>query len=279
MQRLKFHPNIISALKRLQSILKTQFLIRKSNEKITSRWIWFKRGFFQGDNLSSVRFCITEIPLGRKLAQRPRYQLGPGNNRSSKVTYFYIIDNLKVVEANEKDLQETNSIATEISQNTGVIFGVSTCAEVVYKRGKMIKGDGWIDNSKAECLDPESTEYYKFLSIEEGNEQLDEKAKEWVIEKCFERVESLRKTELNEINIIKALNTMCFSEVTYVMNIVHFSRPELENLYVKMKKTLKEMDWMDDKSNEERLYMTIESGGRGLLLFEYIIQHGKNHDF
>ena len=61
-------------------------------------------------------------------------------------------------------------------------------------------------------------------------------AKERVIEECFKRVESLRKTELYERNIIKALNTMCLSAVTDVMTIVHFSQPELENLDVRMKR-------------------------------------------
>ena len=157
-----------------------------------------------------------------------------------------------------------------MSQDTGMTFGVSKCGEVVYKRGKMTKGEGLqVDNNKAECLDPEDNEYYKFLGIEEGDGQLDEKAKERVIEECFKRVESLRRAELYERNMIKALNTMCMSAVTYVMNIVHFSHPELEHLDVRMRKTLKEMNWMDDKSSEERLYMTVESGGRGLLSFEY----------
>ena len=180
------------------------------------------------------------------------------------------------MESNEKDLQETNRIVTGISQDTGKKFGVSKCAEVVYKRGKMTKGKGLqIDNNEGECLDPEDNEYYEFLGIEEDDGQLYEKAKERVIEECFKRIESLHKTELYERNMIKALNTMCMSVVTYVMDIVHFSHPELEHLDVRMRKTLKEMNWMDDKSSEERLYMTVESGGRGLLSFEYIYNIAK----
>ena len=61
--------------------------------------------------------------------------------------------------------------------------------------------------------------------------------------------------------MIKALNTMCMSAITYIMNLVNFSRPELERLDVRMSKTLKDMNWMDDKSSEERLYINVESGG------------------
>ena len=56
---------------------------------------------------------------------------------------------------------------------------------------------------------------------------------------------------------------MYLSAVTYVMNIAHFSRPELEHQDIKMKMTLNEMNWMDKKSSEEQLYMNVESGGRG----------------
>ena len=63
---------------------------------------------------------------------------------------------------------------------------------------------------------------------------------------------------------------MCMSAVTYFMNIVNFSHPELERLDVRMRKTLKDMNWMDDKSSEERLYMNLENGEQGLLSFEYI---------
>ena len=59
------------------------------------------------------------------------------------------------------------------------------------------------------------------------------------------------------------------------MNIVNFSRPGLERLDVRMRKTLKDMNWMDDKSSKERLYMNVESGGRGLQLFEYIYNMAK----
>ena len=35
------------------------------------------------------------------------------------------------------------------------------------------------------------------------------------------------------------------------------------------------MNWMDDKSSEERLYLNVESGGRGLLSFEYTYSTAK----
>ena len=57
---------------------------------------------------------------------------------------------------------------------------------------------------------------------------------------------------------------MCMSAVTCAMNLVHFSRQELEHLDVWMRETLKGLIWMDNKSSEERLYMAVKSGGRGV---------------
>ena len=40
-------------------------------------------------------------------------------------------------------------------------FGISKCADVVYEKGKMSKGEELIiDNSKAECLNLEGYDYY-----------------------------------------------------------------------------------------------------------------------
>ena len=53
----------------------------------------------------------------------------------------------------------------------------------------------------------------------------------------FQASRVISNIELYERNMIKALNTMCMSAVSYVMNIVNFSRPELERLDVRMRKT------------------------------------------
>ena len=60
----------------------------------------------------------------------------------------------------------------------------------------MTKEEGLqIGDNNAEYLDPETAEYHKFFGIE-GDRQLDDEAKERLIEKCFLRVKSLRNTEL-----------------------------------------------------------------------------------
>ena len=48
--------------------------------------------------------------------------------------------------------------------DTGACYGVKKCAEIVFKRGTMIKGEGLaVLDEKMEALDPNKNEIYKFL--------------------------------------------------------------------------------------------------------------------
>ncbi|CAK9252792.1 unnamed protein product [Sphagnum jensenii] len=72
----------------------------------------------------------------------PGYVMGAPKNRNTKVNRFYFIDDLKVVQGSEADLKRANSIIGKVSEDMGMRFGISKCAEIVYERGKMVKGEG-----------------------------------------------------------------------------------------------------------------------------------------
>ena len=61
------------------------------------------------------------------------------------------------------------------SIDTGACYGVKKCAEVVFRRGKMIKGEGLtVLEEKMEALDPEKNEIYVMNVCNLGKGQLDE---------------------------------------------------------------------------------------------------------
>ena len=54
--------------------------------------------------------------------------------------------------------------------DTGACYGVKKCAEVIFKNGKMVKGEGLaVLEERMKALDPEQNEEYKFLGCEQGN--------------------------------------------------------------------------------------------------------------
>ena len=85
----------------------------------------------------------------------------PGE-RELKWTHSFFIYDLKVYQENHKKLEIVNEMTVEASKDTGACYGVQKCAEIIFKKGKMMKGEGLV------VFDPEQNEMYKFLGCEKG---------------------------------------------------------------------------------------------------------------
>jgi hypothetical protein len=267
---------VINILQQLHSIWKTRLELRRSGKTERSPWIKFKRGFFQGDSLSPVGFCICEIPIGIQLENSCGYLMGEPKRRDTKVNRFYYIDDLKVVQTSEEELHQANGIVTRISHDVGMRFGVKKCAEIIYQRGKMVKGNGMeILEGKISSLDPTKSEFYTFLGVEEANGQIDKAVKQRVLTKCFAVASKLMGMQLYERNLIRAINTKVMAMARYCMTICHFGRKELKDQDVRMRKLLLENRIRTENESVERLYLPRELGGRGLLSFELVYKMSK----
>jgi hypothetical protein len=275
-QMCGIHETVVEILQQLQSVWKTRLEIWSEGEVERSTQIKFKRGFFQGDALSPVGFCITEIPLGILLSQMPGYGMGLPNQRDIKVNRFYFIDDLKLIQGSEADLIRANKVVGTVSTAMGMRFGIAKCAEIIYKRGKMVKGEGLeLIEGRINALDPEQKEFYTFLGMEEGEGHLDMKVKERVTEKCFSLVNQLADMELYERNFVKAVNSKAMATVRYSMSICHFTRTEIRELDIRMRKLLLHKRIRGPQESIERLYLPKEFGGRGFFSFELIYNMAK----
>ena len=68
-----------------------------------------------------------------------------------------------------------NETIVQASLDTGACYGVKKCAEIVFKRGKMINGEGLsVIEEKMKALNPDQREIYKFLGCEQA-EKIDMK--------------------------------------------------------------------------------------------------------
>ena len=92
--------------------------------------------------------------------------MGLPGERMIKRTHNLVIDDLKVYQENHKKLEIVNEIIVKISSDIGAYFRVKKCAEVVFKEGKMSKGEGLdILQEKMEVLDPIEHKIYNFLGV------------------------------------------------------------------------------------------------------------------
>ena len=63
-----------------------------------------------------------------------------------------------------------SEIVVQASMDTEAVYGVKKCAQMVFKKGKMVKGKVlWIMEERMKAIDPEQ-EVYKFLGCEQTAE-------------------------------------------------------------------------------------------------------------
>ena len=66
-----------------------------------------------------------------------------------------------VFQENLKRLEVVNEMIVQASHDTGACYGVSKCAEIVFERGKMIKGEGLqVLQEKMKTKNPDDNETY-----------------------------------------------------------------------------------------------------------------------
>ena len=139
--------------------------------------------------------------------------------------------------------------------DTGACYGVKRCAEIVFKKGKMIKGEGLtVLEEKIEALDPNKNEIYTFLGCEQANKIDVKRVMERVKKEIRKRLDHLTSLNLNDQNLMKAINSRVIPVAGYVMNVCHLGKNELDELDKLVKNVLRREGFHGRQSSDERLY-------------------------
>ena len=222
---------------------------------MTSGWIRILCGFLQGDSYSPVGFCISEIPVCILLQHSRGYRMGEPGNRVVKRTHSLFVDDLKVYQESHKALKIVNEIIVQASHDTGPCYGVSKCAEIIYQNGKMVRAEGLqVLEERMKTMNPDENEIYKFLGIEQVD-GINMKAVYERVKEVTKRVKMLTKTELNDANLIKAINMKVIPIATYAMNVCKFTVAELKELDQIIKKELRVKNMLGRQASDEQLYL------------------------
>ena len=80
----------------------------------------------------------------------------------------------------------------------------------------------------------------------------------------------LTNTELNDVNLIRAIKTKVIPVAAYPTNVCKFTGRELKELDQIIKRELRSKTMLGKQSSDERLYLRIEDGGRGIKLLNNI---------
>ena len=97
-------------ISRMMDGWKTKLNVMLNGESKKSRWIRFNRGFLQGDSFSPVGFCICEIPVLMLIDNLQGYRMGPPGARIVNKTHSLFLDDLKVYQEMEEQLETVNEM-------------------------------------------------------------------------------------------------------------------------------------------------------------------------
>ena len=267
---------VLMVLEKVMNGWKTRLEVWDKGEIKVSRWINIKKGFLQGDSYSPVGFCLTEVPITMMLEETDGYKMGKAGQRETKRTHSLFIDDLKVYQRNHAKLEIANEIIVKASMDTGACYGVKKCAEVIFKDGKMIKGDGLtVLEEKMKALDPEIKEVYKFLGCEQGDKIDVKRVMERIKKEVRKRTKELVERNLNDKHLMQAINTRVVPVAGYVMNVCRLGKGELDELDKIVKDELRQRNKHGKQASNERLYRDRNEGGRGLKSFKDVYNETK----
>ena len=135
----------------------------------------------------------------------------------------------------------------------------------------MIKGEGLtVLEEKMEALDPNKNEIYMFLGCEQANKIDVKRVMERVKKEIRKRLDHLTSLNLNDQNLMKAINSRVIPVAGYVMNVCHLGKNELDKLDKLVKNVLRREGFHGRQSSDERLYTKRTEGGRGLKSFKEV---------
>lgn len=74
-----------------------------------------------------------------------------------------------------------NELIVKASMDNGACYAVKKCAEIVFKNGKIVKGDGLqVLKKKMNALNPDQGEVYEFLRCEQTDKIEVKRVMEWM---------------------------------------------------------------------------------------------------
>ena len=179
------------------------------------------------------------------IEETDKYIVGQRDKERVKIAHSLFIDNLKIYQQSNQKLKVVNEIIVKASMDTGACYRVKKCAEIVFRKGKMIKGEGLaVLEEKMDALDPNKNEIYKFLGCEQAAKIDVKRVMERVKKEIRRRQDHLTGLKLNDKNLMKAINCRVVTVAGYVMNVCNLGKGDLDELDMTVKS--REKDFMGD---------------------------------
>ena len=146
----------------------------------------FRRGLFQGDSLSPLLFVLTVGPLSSYLGLAGGVQ---NAHHGSPITHLLFMDDLKVFEKSQEDLEAAVEGVEGLSAAVGMTLGAGKCA-VAHLRAGRLRQRGGVE-LQGEDIEEISGSTYRYLGIEQVIGTRSRETKDKVVREYLRRVQAV----------------------------------------------------------------------------------------
>ena len=219
----------------------TRLELNENRKVLMSRKIKIRKRFLQGDSYSPVGFCLMEVLISILIQETDGYTMGQRDKERVKRTSSLFIDNLKIYRESHRNLEAVNEMIVKGSMDAGACYRVKKCAEVVFRKSKIIKGEGLVVlEDKIDALDPKKKhEIYIFLGCKQADKAGVKRVIERVKNEIRKRLNHQTGLNLNDKNLMKAISCQLTPVAGYVMNVCNLGKDDLDKLDIAVKSVLR----------------------------------------
>ena len=174
------------------------------------------------------------------------------------------MDDLKLFAISKNQIDSLVQTVHIFSEDIGMQFGIKKCGVLIIEKGKVIRTDciGLQNGKHMKDIDETG---YTYLGILETDKIKEKEMKGKFSKRVSVRVLILR-SKLNGRNKIMAVNTWAVSVMTYVAGILKWNTNELKSLDRRTRKFMTMHETLYPKKDVDRVYLSREMEGRGLML-------------
>ena len=214
------------------------------------------------------------VPLTR-LLRRAKAGYEPGNKRF-RLNHLLFMDDLKLLTKSKKQTDFLVQTVYIFSEYVGMQFGIKKCGVLAMERIKVIRTDSirLPDGQDMKGIDESG---YKYLGILQTDKIKEKEMKGKFRKEYLRRLRLILRSKLNGRNKIIAVNTWAVSIMRYGAGIRKWNTDELKSLDRRIRKFMAMYGALHPKSDIDRVYLSREMGGRGLISCEVCIRMEENN--
>ena len=132
--------------------------------------------------------------------------MGQKDKERVKRTHSLFIDDSKIYQESHQKLEVVNEMTVKASMDTWACCGARKCAEIVFRKDKMVKGEGLpVLEEKINALDSNKKGIFKFFGYKQASKIDVKRVMEKVKKEIRRRLNHLTGLNLNDKNLMKTI--------------------------------------------------------------------------